>query len=402
MNDKSVQYSKPLAYYLQVKKLKIFSVLKHQSFSGELFWSSPTGHHWTLFINQGQVLYGTGGVHPIRQWYRQVRAHAPELDLGQLALPQGATSPSVWLHCWDYHLLLDWFRQGYLSKKALGTIIANIIADILFDVVQSRATQYQLTRYPALDPNQAPIYPDNTERLFAITDLWQSWLEVGLEAYSPNLAPVIVHPEKIQTHVSPQVYTSLIHLLDGQRSLRDLAVKLGQDVLTLTQVLQPYIRAGWISLVEIADYAPVIGAGLNASTVKNAGNKLCDRSVTIACVDDSPMVCQTLGQVIRAADYNFVAITEGVKAIPILLAQKPDLIFLDLVMPDASGYEICSNLRKISYFKNVPIIILSGNDGLVDQVRARLLGATDFLSKPIEPIVILSVIQKYLKHLIVA
>jgi chemotaxis family two-component system response regulator PixG len=108
------------------------------------------------------------------------------------------------------------------------------------------------------------------------------------------------------------------------------------------------------------------------------------------------MVCKAMGQVIRAAGYDFLAITEGAKAIPTLLAQKPDLVFLDLVMPDTNGYEICSSLRKISRFKEIPIVILSGNDGLVDQVRARLLGATDFLSKPMEPIVILSVIRKHL------
>jgi chemotaxis family two-component system response regulator PixG len=124
-----------------------------------------------------------------------------------------------------------------------------------------------------------------------------------------------------------------------------------------------------------------------------------DRPLKVACVDDSPMVCKAMGQVIRAAGYDFIAITEGTKAIPILLTQRPDLVFLDLVMPDSNGYEICSNLRKTSRFKATPIVILSGNDGLVDQVRARLLGATDFLSKPMEPIVILSVIRNHLKHL---
>ncbi|HEY9880045.1 MAG TPA: response regulator, partial [Leptolyngbyaceae cyanobacterium] len=73
----------------------------------------------------------------------------------------------------------------------------------------------------------------------------------------------------------------------------------------------------------------------------------------------------------------------------------------DLIMPGTNGYEICGQLRKVSLFKETPIIILSGNDGLVDQVRARLLGATDFLSKPIEPVVILSIIQKHLGQMAV-
>ncbi|MGG6237706.1 response regulator [Nodosilinea sp. AN01ver1] len=390
MSGRSAQYSKPIANYLRVKKLQIFPVLKRLDFSGKLTWSAPAGHQWTLFFNRGQVIYGHGGVHPMRQWYRQAQTRLPEADLSYQTLQKSlVTSPTAsWLDGWDYHLLHNWLSQGHLSQQALQDISTSIVADILFDVVQTGETQYQLARQPALDPSHVPIAIDETTLLPSVTDRWEAWLEGGLEAYSPNLAPVIQHPEPIRAQVSPGVYASLMQLLDGQRSLRDLAVKLGQDVLNLTQALRPYIQAGWLDLVEVADF-PALGKGDPPIAAHQ-------RPLKIACVDDSPMVCKAMGQVIRAAGYDFLSITEGAKAIPALLAQKPDLVFLDLVMPDTNGYEICSSLRKMSRFKDVPIVILSGNDGLVDQVRARLLGATDFLSKPMEPIVILSVIRKHL------
>lgn len=396
MSGRPVQYSKPLSNYLRVKKLQIFPVLKRLSFSGQITWSAPAGHQWTLFFDRGQLVYGKGGVHPMRQWYRQAQARLPAPELSYQALQKSSVthSSSSWLQDWDYQQLQHWLSQGQLSRKALQDISTNIVADILFDVVQARETQYQLARQLPLATGQMPIYVDDTELLTSVTDLWEAWLEVGLEAYSPNLAPVIQHPEPIRAAVSPRVYESLMQLLDGQRSLRDLAVKLGQDVLNLTQALQPYIQSGWISLVEVADFPPL--EGLDPPGV--AGGPSSRSALKIACVDDSPMVCKAMGQVIRAAGHDFVAITEGAKAIPTLLAQRPDLVFLDLVMPDTNGYEICSSLRKISRFKDIPIVILSGNDGLVDQVRARLLGATDFLSKPMEPIVILSVIRKHLPH----
>ncbi|MBE9113510.1 response regulator [Nodosilinea sp. LEGE 07298] len=345
-----------------------------------------------MFFNQGQVIYGSGGVHPIRQWYRQAQSRLPEPALSYQVLQNSlAIAPrSSWLDSWDYDLMHNWLSQGQLSPQALQEISAHVVADILFDVVQARDTQYKLIRQPALGSSEMPLYVDTPTLLLAVTELWNKWLEVGLEAYSPNLAPVIQHPEPIRAQVSPGVYASLMQLLDGQRSLRDLAAKLGQDVLNLTQALQPYLKAGWITLVEVADFP-----ALNGPDPPIASHQ---RPLKIACVDDSPMVCKAMGQVIRAAGYDFLPITEGAKAIPTLLAQKPDLVFLDLVMPDTNGYEICSSLRKTSRFKDVPIVILSGNDGLVDQVRARLLGATDFLSKPMEPIVILSVIRKHLIH----
>ena len=65
-------------------------------------------------------------------------------------------------------------------------------------------------------------------------------------------------------------------------------------------------------------------------------------------------------------------------------------------MPNANGYEICSQLRKLSIFKETPIVILTGQDGIIDRVRAKLVGATDFLSKPVAASTVLEVINRYL------
>jgi CheY-like chemotaxis protein len=85
-----------------------------------------------------------------------------------------------------------------------------------------------------------------------------------------------------------------------------------------------------------------------------------------------------------------------VKALPILLEHKPDLIFLDLVMPIANGYEICAQIRRVSAFKDTPVIILTSNDGIVDRVRAKMVGSSGFLAKPIEPDKVLATLQRYL------
>jgi chemotaxis family two-component system response regulator PixG len=67
-------------------------------------------------------------------------------------------------------------------------------------------------------------------------------------------------------------------------------------------------------------------------------------------------------------------------------------------MPNTNGYEICAKLRKLPGFRNTPIVILTGNDGFVDRVRAKLVGASDFLSKPVDAGTVLSVIRKHLEQ----
>ncbi|NJL45654.1 MAG: hypothetical protein HC922_07835 [Leptolyngbyaceae cyanobacterium SM2_3_12] len=269
INSPAIHYPQAINTYLQVKKLQVFTVLKRLCFSGQLIWSSPGGHRWILFFNQGQVVYGTGGLHPNRQWYRQVRAYLPHLDLGfqtlqRLILDQ----PSYILpNCWDYNLLHTWFTQGHLSVQACREISAKIVADILFDVIQVAETPYQLIRHPAFSPQQVPIHLNEAELLPFVTELWQAWGHAGLAAYSPNLAPIILHLEPIRTEVSPRVYKSMVQVLDGQRSLRDLAVQLGQDVLALTQALQPFLQAGWINLVKVADLPILAGGGVVTSPI---------------------------------------------------------------------------------------------------------------------------------------
>ena len=113
-------------------------------------------------------------------------------------------------------------------------------------------------------------------------------------------------------------------------------------------------------------------------------------------MDDSPLVCQSLEQILTSNGYQFIAIQDSLRAIAGLLPRKPDLVFLDLVMPNTNGYEICSQLRKISAFRTTPIIILTGNDGIIDRVRAKIVGASDFLSKPVDAEIVLSITAKHL------
>ncbi len=108
------------------------------------------------------------------------------------------------------------------------------------------------------------------------------------------------------------------------------------------------------------------------------------------------MVVQILKKLISKQGYRFVGIQDPLKAIIVLLKSKPDFIFLDLMMPVTNGYDFCAHLRKIPSFKDVPIVMLTSRDGLVDRVRAKLVGSTDFLSKPLQEERLVQVLHKYL------
>lgn len=67
-------------------------------------------------------------------------------------------------------------------------------------------------------------------------------------------------------------------------------------------------------------------------------------------------------------------------------------------MPIANGYEICSQIRRVSALNHIPVIILTSNDGIVDRVRAKMVGSSGFLAKPIVTEKVLKILQKYLPN----
>ncbi|NJM57480.1 MAG: response regulator [Synechococcales cyanobacterium RU_4_20] len=79
----------------------------------------------------------------------------------------------------------------------------------------------------------------------------------------------------------------------------------------------------------------------------------------VLCVDDNEKICQQLGEVIESAGYRYLGLQDSVKALQMAIEQKPSLIFVDLVMPVIGGYELCSQLRRISAFKETPLVILT-------------------------------------------
>ncbi|GAB4204191.1 MAG: hypothetical protein Fur006_59130 [Coleofasciculaceae cyanobacterium] len=109
-----------------------------------------------------------------------------------------------------------------------------------------------------------------------------------------------------------------------------------------------------------------------------------DRAAAIA-VQNTATYCQQtqiLNRPVAPADTPQGIDLELACAIATRLARQPELIFLDRVMPYTNRYEICTLLRKLACFHDIPIVILTSNDGLVERVKARLVKVSDFLSNP--------------------
>ncbi|NJR32644.1 MAG: response regulator [Chamaesiphon sp. CSU_1_12] len=202
----------------------------------------------------------------------------------------------------------------------------------------------------------------------------------------------------------------MLSSIDGSKSLRSLAIHHQQKLINVAKLLTTSIDSGLITLSltkqSILEYKDAkedrlfseldrVEISLPAAQVANQKDR---KSPLIACVDDSLSVYKHLEKIILAHGCRSFGVQDPLKIIPSLIKNKPDLIFLDLVMPVMNGYEVCEQIRKTPSLINVPIIILTGNDGLIDRVRTKFVGATGFLSKPIESQSIIKILDKYLDN----
>ena len=113
-------------------------------------------------------------------------------------------------------------------------------------------------------------------------------------------------------------------------------------------------------------------------------DQLLDANIFI--VDDEPTTMDVVKAFLEESGYrNFVLIEKSGEAMEILQQQRPDLLLLDLMMPEVSGFDILKAIREHEKLKHLPVLILTSSSDNQDKLQALDLGATDFLAKPVDP-----------------
>lgn len=117
----------------------------------------------------------------------------------------------------------------------------------------------------------------------------------------------------------------------------------------------------------------------------------------ILVVDDAPANVKLLDQVLRASGYEVVTAASGREGLEKLAATKPDLVLLDVVMPEMSGYDVCRAIRASSATVLLPVVMVTALDPETERVKGIEAGADDFLSKPINQPELLARVKSLLR-----
>lgn len=116
----------------------------------------------------------------------------------------------------------------------------------------------------------------------------------------------------------------------------------------------------------------------------------------VLAIDDSPEILDT----VRAAlgdEFQVMATVDPRQGLQLAMHKQPDLILLDVVMPDLDGYQVCNMLKAADGSRNTPVIVVTGLGSQGDELQAFAAGAVDFVTKPIEPVILRARVRTHLE-----
>ncbi len=331
------------------------------------------------------------------------------------------------------------------EKHILPTQAALIIQELVKEVIESfiliKTGTYELTETLHDIPIICKL--DVNSIIEECQNQLQNWRYLGRYISSPYQRPYLLVSSKFYDKRLPPLQENITNWMKGF-SLRHLAIIMNQDELQLALSLYPYIVKGSIVLHEpdppfdklpktyphsflssedstelvrgklfVLDVAPSTDTpretpiispenvavqqlvpdisdlppeDLQPETVAaekiKVNTKTTQKTYKIISVDDSPTILKEISRYLEDENFTLVTINEPVKAVMSIIRHKPDLILLDLNMAGIDGYELCRIIRNNSMFKNIPIIFVTSNKGIIDKVKARFVGASGYLTKP--------------------
>ncbi|MEB3280011.1 MAG: response regulator [Lyngbya sp.] len=357
--------------------------------TGDLCFSSHDKQgRFHLFY--GRILYLTGEFHRVRRWKRAVLKYCPDWQPSSALLSFDQNKP------WEYQMLYEGVAREQITLTQAKVVIRQVSLEVLFSIA----------RYTDISCQWEPFSEEKSQLSLGLTlsfaeiepiftkaaQMQQQWQAAGLSSISPDLSPVS------KKQLNPESLSGLGKYLNGKFTLWDISLRTGKSVTTITRALVPLIKKGILQLRQIPDLSTPLSP-IPVATSTSVGSPQTDQSpFLIVCIDDSPVIAQSLKKILEPAGYKVVGIEDPVKALAEIAEQKPDLIFLDLIMPDANGYTVCQFLRNAPIFQNTPVIILTSRDNVIDRSRAKLVGASDFLVKPPKPQETLELVRKHLSR----
>jgi twitching motility two-component system response regulator PilG len=118
------------------------------------------------------------------------------------------------------------------------------------------------------------------------------------------------------------------------------------------------------------------------SQIADGAQQSTNLNVKVMVIDDSKTIRRSAETLLKKVGCEVVTAIDGFEALAKITEHKPDIIFVDIMMPRLDGYQTCALIKNNQAFKSTPVIMLSSKDSIFDRARGRIVGSEKYLTKP--------------------
>jgi len=338
---------------------------------------------WFVFFVHGQIIYSSDNSNNLQRLRDYLRRYDRAHCLDEISAPAIAT-----INAPEYGHLWSLIEKKHLLPQHGKAIVEGMIRETLFDLLGLHQGSF-------IFETSAPLSPPlvNVEFSSLVGDIMkqvQAWKQLHPHIQSPEQCPSIDNHLPLRTALKPSTYETLKQWTENYASIRQLARYLNRDVLSVAKALYPYVRQGIVQLSP-----PKYTSSITSAPSDKFSNQSPPR---IVCIDDGVACRQTVEAMLQPHGYSVTTIAHPLDALKAVFQVKPHLILCDIAMPELNGYELCAMLRKATAFRQTPIVMLTGKDGFIDRVKARMVRANDYLTKPFSDQELFTVVERYIRR----
>lgn len=394
------------------------------------------GIRWSFYVKDGNLVYVSHSLEGFERLERHLRGLSrslPALDdklRSQLRLMFDDPSDNARykvtseILCSEYVAILWLVNENFLPNPMAYKLVARIIQEVVEAFLCLPDGEFICKHYEHL--LQETYCSLSVERILEVVEQrLDAWYALGPTISSPYQCPYLVSQAAALNRMSLETAQRLGRVLRGFNFCQ-LGSLLGKDPLSIAKQLSPLVSDGAILLRDPLSpfdilprtyYSALEGEQNNKRNIEKAVERDFDNKAQIeddisniskivlrqsvktwkiVCIDDSESMLSIIMSYLGSEDFQVTLIQDSMKALMKITSIRPDLILLDIGMPNVDGYQLCTLIRKSSILKDIPIVMVTGNKGIIDRARARLAGATDYLTKPFMQADLLKMIMRHL------
>lgn len=341
----------PISRYRFFQKLQPINILKkitNSSYTGCLQVFSESGA-WSIYMDQGKLIYAGYSEEMFEPLYRNLQRLSQQIS----TLPRGINEQVRMIFEKDIekhsipnpdYLAICWLvNQKYISHFQAALLIEELALEVLQSLLNLKYGSYEFV------PN---TFLDNLPK----------FCHLNLKALvEPCQSPVKVD---VKENLNFEPYCQL----EVPKTSQEKLPKSNSD--------------------------KVNGQGkINQSSNSQINEK---KKCSIFCIDNHQKILNTVSEFLDEQIFNVIKFTDSSQALMEILRVQPDIILLNIEMPNLNGYEICSLLRKHTHYKDTPIILMTERMGLRDRAKAKFVKANGYLEKPFSQEDLLKIIFEHI------